>query len=284
MDFDEYQNDVRDTNETGRSQQPLLGLVGEIGSVFSLFKKRQLHRGADFPTFKDQLREELGDTLWYLTNLAEREGLSLSEIAQSNIQKARAFHDEGVDQKFDEGYPEDERFPRKFEVVFSERKLERSVLVKLRINSVFIGDALTDNAYDDDGYRFHDVFHLGFLASLGWSPVLRDLLKCKRKSNIKVDEVEDGARAAIIEEAISIFIFNRARFLNFFENPKTIDLSLLKSVMSLVGHLEVKRCTAKQWRRAIDIGYAAFRDLKTNSGGIIEVNLDAHTLTYRPVT
>ena len=45
-----------------------------------------------------------------------------------------------------------------------------------------IGDELTDNAYKDDGYRFHDVFHSAYVAILGWSPVIRKLLKRKRKS------------------------------------------------------------------------------------------------------
>ena len=60
----------------------------------------------------------------------------------------------------------------------------------------FIGDSLSDNAYVDDGYRFHDVMHLAHMAVLGWSPVMRNLLKLKRKSQPTIDEVEDGARAA----------------------------------------------------------------------------------------
>ena len=41
------------------------------------------------------------------------------------------------------------------------------------MDGVLVGAALTDNAYQDDGYRFHDVFHIAFTAILGWSPVLR---------------------------------------------------------------------------------------------------------------
>src|SRR2546425_1996035 len=52
--------------------------------------------------------------------------------------------------------------------------------------------SIQDNAYDDDGYRFHDVFHFAHLAILGWSPVLRKLLKRKRRNDVLVDEVEDG--------------------------------------------------------------------------------------------
>lgn len=60
-------------------------------------------------------------------------------------------------------------------------------------------------------YRFHDVFHLAYAAVLGWSPVLRALLKCKRKSHPWLDENQDGARAILIEEGISTFVFNHAK-------------------------------------------------------------------------
>jgi len=70
-----------------------------------------------------------------------------------------------------------------------------------------IGDELTDNAYKDDGYRFHDVFHSAYVAILGWSPVIRKLLKRKRKRKPRVDEVEDGGRAGVIDEAISAIVF-----------------------------------------------------------------------------
>jgi hypothetical protein len=47
-----------------------------------------------------------------------------------------------------------------------------------------LGDDLTDNAYVDDGYRFHDVIHLALIAHLGWSPVVRGLMRRKRKSKM----------------------------------------------------------------------------------------------------
>ena len=42
--------------------------------------------------------------------------------------------------------------------------------------------------------RFHDIFHLSYAAILGWSPTVRALLRCKRKSDPRVDEVEDGGK------------------------------------------------------------------------------------------
>ncbi len=76
---------------------------------------------------------------------------------------------------------------------------------------------MDDNAHEADGYRFHDVFHLAFMATFGWSPVIRALLKRKRKSNPAIDNVEDGARAIIIEEAISAMVYEHAKDHNFYE-------------------------------------------------------------------
>src|SRR5690606_31533809 len=131
-----------------------------------------------------------------------------AEIAAANAGKAQALYSAGAICAFDGRFPEDERLPRKFVATFSERPLSRGVYVKISVNGVTLGDALSDNAREDDGYRYHDVFHLAYAAVLGWSPVTRALLKCKRKSSHKVDEVEDGARAAIVEEAVSILVFN----------------------------------------------------------------------------
>ncbi|MFX5743284.1 pyrophosphatase, partial [Acinetobacter baumannii] len=76
-----------------------------------------------------------------------------------------------------------------------ERTVRGQVFVYQRSGGVFVGDRLTDNAAEPDDYRFHDVFHYAYIAVLGWSPVIRSLLRLKRKSVPKIDEVDDGARA-----------------------------------------------------------------------------------------
>src|SRR5437016_14363275 len=80
-----------------------------------------------------------------------------------------------------------------------------------------LGNNLDDNAHEEDGYRFHDAFHLAFLAVFGWSPVIRKLLDKKRHSVPEIDNVEDGARAIIIEEAISAMVYEHAKDHNFYE-------------------------------------------------------------------
>ena len=151
-------------------------------------------------------------------------------------------------------------------------------------HGINIGDRLTDNHADPDGYRFHDAFHLAYMTHLGWSPVIRSLLKLKRKSNRKIDEEEDGARAAIIEEAISTWIFNHAYTRDYFKTkqPGRLSYDLLKQVHDMVKGYEVYKCPLWQWERAILDGFSIFRDLIANRGGIVRVNLAARTIKFVP--
>ena len=61
-----------------------------------------------------------------------------------------------------------------------EKAVNNQTYVFLRCNGINIGDRLTDNKLEKDDYRFHDVFQLANAAILGWSPVLRALLRVKR--------------------------------------------------------------------------------------------------------
>ena len=45
-------------------------------------------------------------------------------------------------------------------------------------------------------------------------------MRRKRKSDPKVDEVEDGGRAIVIEEGISAMVFSYAERRNFLEGPR----------------------------------------------------------------
>ncbi len=277
--FAEYQAMVERTNERPSRTVSLMGLVGEVGDLHSMMKKLLLQKAN--PAFRTELREEFGDLLWYLTSLASLYEIPLEEIAKSNAEKAESLYSTGNVNIFDKAFPDDERLPRRFVVNFYEKQLDRSLYVKVSINDIVIGDALTDNSHTDDGYRFHDVFHLAYAAVLGWSPVCRALLKCKRKSDVKVDEVEDGARAAIIEEAISILVFNQAEERGWYADHSAIDVSLLKTIRRMCMGLEVRASTAKQWQQAIFQGYAAFRALKENGGGDVTVDLDRQRIAYR---
>ena len=220
MNFDHYQKEalrtdrvpVRDNADDVLSLiVPMLGLAGETGQLLSEYKKH-LRDGEAHRLFKERVSEELGDLLWYIANVASKFSLELDEIAAANLAKlkARWASERATPPCFDATFPEDERFPRRFEVELVDMDDEHRRRVRVSIDDVPHGDVLTDNAYDSDGYRFHDVFHLAYAAVLGWSPVTRALLRCKRKSLPLLDEVEDGGRAAVVEEGIAALVFDYA--------------------------------------------------------------------------
>src|SRR4051812_1270503 len=97
--------------------------------------------------------------------------------------------------RHDDGFPDAERLP----VYIRAQFLEDGKTVRLIVDGNMVGDKLTDKAAVEDGYRFHDAFHLAYAAVLGWSPILRALLRRRRRSNAEVDEREDGGRAQMIE-------------------------------------------------------------------------------------
>jgi NTP pyrophosphatase (non-canonical NTP hydrolase) len=279
--FAEFQAMVERTDERKKVIISLLGLVSELGDLNATFKKLVLQRAS--PTLRSDLREELGDILWYLASIAALHKIPLQEIARESARKAERLYLQGGVNRFDDGFDDEERLPRRFSVTFSEKRNGTQVLVRILVQGVIVGDTLTDNAHKDDGYRYHDVFHLAYAAVLGWSPVVRSLLRRKRKSDARIDEVEDGGRAMVVEEAISILVFNEAPEREWFGDESSVDIGLLKAIIRLTAGLEVQRCTAKQWKAAILQGYAAFNQLQKHRGGRVDVDLDQQSLQYFPL-
>src|SRR4029077_16007058 len=211
-----------------------------------------------------------------LAESAHSGGIDLREAAGRNLEKTRdrwPGPDTVHTNLFDERFEEDEQIPRKIEMVFQENLVGGKSYVVQKCNGIKIGDRLTDNMTHDDGYRYHDIFHLSNAAILGWSPVIRALFKCKRKSNAMIDEVEDGARAVIIEEGVSTWVFNYAGRHNFFEGLSMLDYDLLKRIRILVKGFEVERCSLWEWEKAILEGYGVFRSVRANRGGVVTADL-----------
>jgi len=289
MEFSHYQDEAKKTIQKYIADEkinefiPFLGIIGEAGSVLTELKKK-LRDGEGYGAFKEKLQEELGDVLWYISTIATQHHLNLEEIAKSNIRKINDRFTEGDLSKFkiyDEEFEEAEKFPREFEIQFIP--FEEAGKKKLKIISkdgTLIGDPLTDNAHDNDGYRFHDIFHFGYVSYLGWSPVIRKLLKIKRKSDDKIDEVEDGARAAITEELVTLFVYNHAQNHRLFKYSDRVDTDVLKTVQKLVSKIEVKDCTAKQWEVCIINSYKVFDELVKNNGGRVLVSIKNRRLIY----
>jgi NTP pyrophosphatase (non-canonical NTP hydrolase) len=289
MHLDQFQQEARATDQRpGTSVEalviPLLGLVGETGTLLTQFKKF-LRDGPGHQLFTEQVAEELGDVMWYVANLATKFELSLDQIAAANLEKVRgrwlAASDDSGPELFDDRFPPAEQLPRRFEVCFTLQSVRQRPGVLVTRDGVAVGDLLTDNAYVDDGYRFHDIFHFAYATVLGWSPVTRRNLGCKRKSDPVTDEVEDGGRAIVTEEAIAAFMYDYARHHGFFADVQTIDYDRLKTIQSLTANLEVRVRSARDWERAILEGYRIWRKLREHNGGVVTCDLTNRRLNYR---
>ncbi len=76
---------------------PVLGLVGEAGEVAEKIKKvLRDNEGKIEEEQKKEIKKELGDVLWYLSQLATELGLSLTDIAAYNIEKIKSRRERGV--------------------------------------------------------------------------------------------------------------------------------------------------------------------------------------------
>ena len=210
--------------------------------------------------------------------------LSFADIARTNVRKARgAFISPGQEDlvDFDKDCDIEEQLPRNFKVRINQRAGGKSYL---QWRGVFIGDPLTDNICDADGYRFHDVFHFAYAAILHWSPVVRALIKHKRKSKSKYDEVQDGGRAIVVEEGLTAWVFTRAKELKFFEGQQKISLDLLKTIHEFVLGYEVEKCPLKLWERAILDGYDVFRKIRDAEGGWIVGDRGNRSIRFEPIS
>jgi len=180
MELNDYQEEASRTDqypgEASRGESiSLFGLIGEIGSLLTTFKKRLRDKEA-YKSFRADLREEMGDVLWYLANVAKKYHLSLDEIARFNLEKTRSlWGTPSLDTKdyklYDADYPQGEQLPRNMTVHFEEMEECSDAgfkKVRITVDGAEVGNRLTDNAYGDDGYRFHDCFHLAYGAVFGW--------------------------------------------------------------------------------------------------------------------
>ena len=209
--------------------------------------------------------------------------ISLCDVARKNLRKIQSRWPEKRNfiPFFDEAFSEEEQIPRSLDVEFRHIQRGGKKVVILRCNGLNFGDRITDNIDDPDFYRFHDIFHLGYAVYLGWSPVLRTLLNCKRKSDPQVDENQDGARARIIEEAVSAVVFSRAKEMKFYAGIDHVDYDLLKTIREFVRGFEIDKVPLWQWETAILEGYRVFRSLRENSGGSVSLDMPNRCLHYQ---
>lgn len=267
---------------------PLLGLVGEVGSLLSEYKK-MLRDGANHEEFHKLVSEELGDILWYVATVATTFNLDLEKVATANISKIESrWH--SPDEKhgfYDEECSGDQKLPRKFSITFSTKEEEgiKKVILKDNLGGEEIGDPVSDNTYEDDGYRFHDILHLTFWCYFGWTPIFRKILRKKyegtyKKRDSKTDEAQDSGRPQVIEEGIIAAAYVYAEENKFLEGTNTIDWQLLRHLKQMTKKLEVGDRSTFEWNEALLEGFKIWRKLIQNGGGTVEGDLHEQKLKY----
>ena len=92
MELNHYQSESRKTAlypDVGSNPiYPTLGLVGESGEIADKVKKVIRDKQGFFDKeSRDAIKYELGDVLWYISQLSSEFGYELEEIASANLQK-----------------------------------------------------------------------------------------------------------------------------------------------------------------------------------------------------
>ena len=101
MTLSEYQKKALTTalypNQGSNPYYPALGLGGEVGEVLNKVKKiMRDHDGKITDEYREILKKELGDVLWYVAALASELDLNLDDIAQANIEKLASRKERGT--------------------------------------------------------------------------------------------------------------------------------------------------------------------------------------------
>lgn len=102
MDFNEYQKKAVETAiypEKHRIIYPAVGLGDEAGEVLGKISKWLRGDDGDGEMTKDRkeaIKGELGDVMWFVSNLANDLGFTLEEVAKFNIEKLQSRKERGV--------------------------------------------------------------------------------------------------------------------------------------------------------------------------------------------
>ncbi len=292
MTLAEYQNQASRTLQLYNSKDQenfflgYLGLAGEAGSVLTILKK-QIRDGDGFGSFKERLKEELGDVLWYIASIASHNNLNLEDIVINNLRKTQdRFEEKDLNkiERLDANYLE--KFPDSFIINFTEEVGDNDLLEVKMVwekengEKIELGDPLTDNSREPNNYRYHDVFHLGHIAFLGWSPVIRHLMKLKRRSDAFTLDAEDRGRPQVAEEAVTLIIYNYAQRNGMLKSGQRIDTEILNMIKQLVIDLEVANVSSFQWEKTILESYKVFHQVVENKGGRVLVSPKERKLEY----
>jgi len=98
LDFDDYQSSAKTTaiypKQLNRGiYYTAIGLAGEVGELLNKIKKIARDNA---PVDTEALKDEMGDVLWYLSQIATELGISISDVAEANLNKLKGRKQRGV--------------------------------------------------------------------------------------------------------------------------------------------------------------------------------------------
>ena len=101
--FDQYQLFAKSTavypkkNYISGLTYTVLGLVGETGEIVEKVKKAiRDSEGIINEDTRSAIRSEIGDVLWYLSQLSQELGFSFGDVAALNVMKLESRQERGV--------------------------------------------------------------------------------------------------------------------------------------------------------------------------------------------
>lgn len=84
-------------NRLSNLYYPVLGLVGEAGEVANKVKKiMRDEKGVVSPEKREQILDELGDVLWYISATCDELNATLESIARKNVEKLKGRRERGT--------------------------------------------------------------------------------------------------------------------------------------------------------------------------------------------
>lgn len=132
MHPDEYQEAAKDTAVHPDGDEGILyltlGLAGESGEVAENIKKWR--RGEGDEDYLENIDDELGDVLWYLSRLADELGYDLSHVMYNNVEKLQGRAEEGS--------------------IHGHDKDDGGIVGPLTIESAEVNETVTKSGEDDD--------------------------------------------------------------------------------------------------------------------------------------
>lgn len=145
MDIEKYQKLAQrtmNTDLTDREAYAMLamGLAGEAGEVVDYLKKVVFH---DHELDEQYLKDEMGDVLWYFSNLLNVLGLTFEQVAERNIEKLEKRYPNGFSSE--DSKNRKEYNPSIDEIVSVQQMTTHPVANKLKSEMVY-----ADMCYDHE--------------------------------------------------------------------------------------------------------------------------------------